>query len=71
MKFLAAAAALSAVLAIAAARPAKVTEKVFFDISIGGQPKGRIVMGLFGEYVRTASRAGSHLGSRRSFFCMF
>lgn len=30
---------------------AKVTTKVFFDIEIGGQPAGRIVMGLFGDIV--------------------
>ena len=30
---------------------AKVTEKVFFDIEIGGEPAGRIVMGLFGDDV--------------------
>jgi peptidyl-prolyl cis-trans isomerase B (cyclophilin B) len=28
-----------------------VTDKVFFDITIGGQPAGRIVIGLFGEVV--------------------
>jgi len=25
--------------------------KVFFDISIGGKPAGRIIMGLFGDTV--------------------
>lgn len=30
---------------------AKVTTKVFFDIDIGGEPVGRIVMGLFGDVV--------------------
>lgn len=28
-----------------------VTNKVFFDVSIGGKPAGRIVMGLFGKTV--------------------
>ncbi|KAI6194691.1 Peptidyl-prolyl cis-trans isomerase [Aphelenchoides besseyi] len=32
-----------------------VTKKVYFDVSIGGQPQGRIVIGLFGSVVpRTA-----------------
>lgn len=29
----------------------EVTHKVFFDISIGGKPSGRIIMGLFGKVV--------------------
>jgi len=29
----------------------KVTEKVFFDIEIGGAPAGRIIIGLFGKTV--------------------
>lgn len=30
---------------------AKVTNKVYFDLEIGGEVLGRIVMGLFGEVV--------------------
>ncbi|XP_044501436.1 peptidyl-prolyl cis-trans isomerase-like [Mangifera indica] len=30
---------------------AKVTTKCFFDVDIGGEPAGRIVMGLFGDVV--------------------
>ena len=30
---------------------ADVTETVFFDISIGGAPAGRVVMGLYGDVV--------------------
>eukprot|EP01013_Petalomonas_cantuscygni_P014398 TRINITY_DN2951_c0_g1_i1.p1 TRINITY_DN2951_c0_g1~~TRINITY_DN2951_c0_g1_i1.p1 ORF type:complete len:203 (-),score=54.21 TRINITY_DN2951_c0_g1_i1:744-1319(-) len=32
-------------------KDAKVTDKVFFDISIGDKPAGRVVMGLFGDVV--------------------
>jgi hypothetical protein len=34
-----------------------VTNKVFFDISIDGEPAGRIVMGLYGKTVRACVRA--------------
>merc|ERR1719258_664814 len=40
----------AAIAAVAAAEP-KVTNQVFFDISIGGAPAGRIVMGLYGDVV--------------------
>lgn len=29
----------------------EVTSKVFFDVSVGGKPAGRIVMGLYGAEV--------------------
>ncbi|PAA50852.1 hypothetical protein BOX15_Mlig005757g1 [Macrostomum lignano] len=35
----------------ASAKGPKVTDKVFFDITIGGKPAGRIVIGLFGGSV--------------------
>ncbi|KAI9183477.1 Peptidyl-prolyl cis-trans isomerase B [Blastocladiella emersonii ATCC 22665] len=35
----------------AAAQTAEITNKVYFDITIGGEPAGRIVMGLFGKVV--------------------
>lgn len=31
----------------------EVTQKVFFDVSVGGQPAGRIVIGLYGEQQQT------------------
>lgn len=33
----------------------KVTHKVFFDMTVGGRPLGRIVIGLFGEDVKKTS----------------
>ncbi|RVX01575.1 Peptidyl-prolyl cis-trans isomerase CYP20-3, chloroplastic [Vitis vinifera] len=40
---------------------AKVTTKCFFDVDIGGEPVGRIVIGLFGEVVpKTAENFASY-----------
>lgn len=36
---------------VAFAEAPKVTHKVFFDITIGGAPAGRVVMGLYGDVV--------------------
>ena len=41
----------AALCAAAAAKGPKVTNKVFFDISIGGEAAGRVVMGLYGKTV--------------------
>merc|ERR1711981_595314 len=37
--------------ATASAQDPAITKKVFFDISIGGKPAGRISMGMFGDVV--------------------
>ncbi|XP_069698304.1 peptidyl-prolyl cis-trans isomerase 6-like [Periplaneta americana] len=46
-------AAVFSFLAISAIQAAeyKVTDQVYFDVSIGGEPAGKIVIGLFGEVV--------------------
>lgn len=36
---------------VAAAGQAEVTDKVYFDIEIGGEAKGRVTIGLFGNEV--------------------
>lgn len=36
---------------MAQAAAPEVTEKVYLDITIGGQPEGRIVLGLYGNVV--------------------
>ncbi|KAK9859380.1 hypothetical protein WJX84_012077 [Apatococcus fuscideae] len=36
---------------VAAAAEPKVTQKVFFDLTVGGQPAGRVTMGLYGDDV--------------------
>lgn len=48
---------------------ATVTRKVFFDIAIGGQPTGRIVLGLFGNTVpKTVTNFVSLTGSEVCYF---
>merc|ERR1712216_783070 len=38
-----------AVLQVEAAKGPKITSKVYFDMEIGGEPAGRITMGLYGK----------------------
>ena len=46
-----------------------VTRRVFFDIGIGGQPAGRIVLGLFGNTVpKTVTNFVSLAGNEVSLF---
>merc|ERR1711918_336519 len=51
MKFAALLVVAVAVMALTAEAEPEVTDKVFFDIEMGGKPAGRIVMGLFGKDV--------------------
>lgn len=37
-------------LSVDARKGPKITEKVFFDITIGGEPAGTIVLGLYGGF---------------------
>lgn len=45
-----------------------VTKKVFFDVSIGGKPAGRIVFGLFGEAVPKTTENFAGLASHSKGF---
>jgi len=42
----------------------KVTDKVFFDMTIGGEPAGRIVIGLFGKTVEKTARNFKELADK-------
>merc|ERR1711918_22824 len=50
--------------ATASAQEPAITKKVFFDISIGGQPAGRIVMGMFGDVVPKTTQNFIELASK-------
>ena len=39
-----------------------VTQKVFFDLTVGGKPVGRVVFGLFGETVPKTAQNFAALG---------
>uniref|UniRef100_A0A6U9L8I5 Peptidyl-prolyl cis-trans isomerase n=1 Tax=Oxyrrhis marina TaxID=2969 RepID=A0A6U9L8I5_OXYMA len=47
--------------AVVSAEDAKVTHKVFFDVNIGGESAGRIVIGLFGDVVPKTAKNFWHL----------
>lgn len=56
MKLLLVACFVGALIGLAAAKKSKkdlevITSKVFFDVEIGGEPAGRVTIGLFGETV--------------------
>ncbi|XP_058461875.1 peptidyl-prolyl cis-trans isomerase 5 [Malaya genurostris] len=56
---------LSALLVVAFAQDGpKVTDKVFFDITIGGKPEGRIVIGLFGGTVPKTAKNFKELAEK-------
>ena len=40
----------------------KVTERVFLDLTLGGQPQGRVVIGLFGDAVPKTAQNFAALG---------
>jgi peptidyl-prolyl cis-trans isomerase B (cyclophilin B) len=51
MIILAVVALIGLTMVVSAKKGPKVTDEVFFDIEIGGEPAGRIVMGLYGKTV--------------------
>uniref|UniRef100_A0A8R1HHL9 Peptidyl-prolyl cis-trans isomerase n=1 Tax=Caenorhabditis japonica TaxID=281687 RepID=A0A8R1HHL9_CAEJA len=55
---------LLALVAAASARGPRVTDKVFFDVEVGGKPLGKIVIGVFGEIVPKTAKNFVELAQR-------
>ena len=47
-----------------------VTDKVYFDLAVGGKPAGRVVIGVFGNIVPQTSANFVALGKIQSVLCM-
>ena len=56
--------ALGAVVSAEETKGPKVTDKVFFDITIGGTPAGKIEIGLFGKTVEKTARNFKELADK-------
>ncbi|CAI2349628.1 unnamed protein product [Caenorhabditis sp. 36 PRJEB53466] len=55
---------LAVTLLSASARGPRVTDKVYFDVEVGGKPIGRIVIGVFGEIVPKTAKNFVELAQR-------
>lgn len=55
---------LLAIVALVECRDPRVTDKVYFDIEIGGRPIGKIVIGVFGEIVPKTAKNFVELAKR-------
>jgi len=49
---------------VGVALAAEITDKVYFDISIGGEPQGRVIFGLYGKTVPKTARNFKELAEK-------